>query len=150
MILFTMLWHCHNILMTLQNLEQGLKILKMCQDILSIHTKTRCSSFINKNGRITESRFRDDGNRILLTDQELETLYMQCKLQSSINEEFEDKLGNLNYTLVCRESTLDFIFPFYDGVIFVSMDKDVSIYNIGEKILKLIARFQSKSTAGLD
>ena len=135
--------------MTLQNLERGLDISKMCQDILSMHTKTRCSSFINKNGRIIESRFRDDSNSIPLTEQELEMLYMQCKLQSSMNGEFDGKLGSLNYTLICRESTLDFIFPFYDGVIFVSMDKDIPIHDMSDKILKLV-QFQSKPTVEFD
>jgi len=136
--------------MTLQNLERDLEISKMCQDILSMHTKIHCSSFINKNGRIIESRFRDDGDRINLTEQELEMLYMQCKLQSSMNEEFDGKLGSLNYTLICRESTLDFIFPFYDGVIFVNMDKDIPIHDMSDKILKLITRFQSRSTMEFD
>jgi len=75
---------------------------------------------------------------------------MQCKLQSSMNGEFDSKLGSLNYTLVCRESTLDFIFPFDDGVIFVNMDKDIPIHDMGDKILKLIARFQSRSTMEFD
>ena len=116
----------------------------MCQDILSIHPNTHHSSVINKNGRIIKSRFHDNGNRIPLTEQELEILYMQCKLQSSMNEEFDDKLGSMNYILVCRESTLNFIFPFYDCVVFVIMDKDMPFQDIGEKILKLLVRFQSK------
>ena len=135
--------------MTLQNLERNLEISKMCQDILSMHAETRCSSFINKNGRIIESKFRDDGDRINLTDKELEILYMQCKLQSSMNEEFNGKLGHLDYTLVCRKSTLDFIFPFYDGVILVSMDRGISIHEISDKILKLV-RFQLGFTVESD
>jgi len=66
-----------------------------------------------------------------------------------MNGEFDCKLGSLNYTLICRESTLDFIFPFYDGVIFVSMDKDIPIHDMSDKILKLV-QFQSKPTAEFD
>lgn len=72
--------------MTSQNLEQSLEISKMCQDILYVSPNTiRCSSFINKYGRITESKLCDDrknNNVTNLTDKELEMLlYMQCKLQ---------------------------------------------------------------------
>ena len=101
---------------------------------------TRCSSFINRNGRITESKFRDDENITGLTRQELEMLYMQCKLQSSMNEEFDEKLGCLNYTLISRESTLNFLFPFFDGVIFVIIDNEISIQGIANKISKLIIK----------
>ncbi len=74
-------------------------------------------------------------------------LYTQCKLQSSMNMEFEDKLGYLSYTLICRESTLEFIFPFYDGIIFVSLDRDISIQNISKKISELILKFEFDSGA---
>lgn len=64
--------------------------------------------------------------------------YMQCKLQSSMNKEFEDKLGHLDYTLVCRETTLEFIFPFLDGVVFVITSKEIPIQNTSKKILELL------------
>lgn len=38
--------------------------------------------------------------------------YMQCKLQSTMNKEFEDKIGHLDYALICRESALELIFFF--------------------------------------
>ena len=69
-------------------------------------------------------------------------LYMQCMLQSSMNKEFEGKLGRLDYTLIRRESALNFIFPFSDGVIFVITDKTISIQEIGSKISKLIMEFE--------
>jgi len=114
----------------------------MCQDILSIHHKIHFSGYINRNGRIVESKLCDDGLNTDLTSQELEMRYMQCKLQSSMNKEFEDKLGHLDYTLICREFTLDFIFPFHDGVIFVIVDKETPIQSTSKKILELISIFE--------
>jgi hypothetical protein len=58
-----------------------------------------------------------------------------------MNKEFEDKLGHLDYTLICRESTLEFIFPFYEGIIFVIVDQETPIQSIGKKILELISTF---------
>jgi len=124
------------------NLERSLKISNLCQDILFVHPMTRCSSFINRNGRIAESKFRDDRSIFGLTKQEFEMLYMQCRLQSSMNEEFSEKLGRLSYTLIKRESTLNFLFPCFDGILFVVLDNDISIQNIVNDISELIIKSQ--------
>lgn len=118
-----------------------MKISNLCQDILSVTPKARCSSFINRNGRMVEFKFGDGGKIKGLARQESEMLYMQCKLQSSMNMEFDEKLGRLYYTLVCREAALDFIFPFFDGVIFVSLDRDVSIQDVSRDVSEKIAGF---------
>ena len=123
------------------SLEQSLGISNMCQDILSITPEIHFSCYINRNGRIVESKLCDDGLITDLTSQELEMRYMQCKLQSSMNKEFEDKIGRLDYTLICRESTLEFIFPFYEGIIFVIVDKEIPIQSTSKKILQLMTVF---------
>jgi len=72
-------------------------------------------------------------------------LGIQYKLQSSMNNEFSNKLGHLDYILICKESTFNFIFPFYDGIIFVIMIRDISIQNMSRKILELITIFELNS-----
>jgi hypothetical protein len=59
-----------------------------------------------------------------------------------MNKEFENKLGHLDYTLICRETTLNFIFPCYDGVIFVIVDKEITIQSTSKKISELISIFE--------
>jgi hypothetical protein len=120
------------------SLEQSLEISNVCQDILSISHEIHFSCYINRNGRIVESKFRDDGLITDLSSQELEMRYMQCKLQSTMNKEFEDKIGRLDYTLICRESTLELIFPFFDGIIFIVANKDLLFSDICKKISKLL------------
>lgn len=75
-------------------------------------------------------------------------LCMQCKLQSSMNKEFEKKLGHLDYMLSCRASTFDFIFPFYDGVILIITDKEISIQSLSGQFLELINNFEFDSKDG--
>jgi hypothetical protein len=123
------------------SLEQSLGISNMCQDILSINPEIHFSCYINRNGRIVESKLCDDGLITDLTSQELEMRYMQCKLQSSMNKEFEDKIGRLDYTLICRESTLEFIFPFYEGIIFVVANKNILLSDTCKKISELLNLF---------
>lgn len=120
------------------SLEQSLEISNMCQDILSLSPEIHFSCYINRNGRIVESKFCDDGLITDLSSQELEMRYMQCKLQSTMNKEFEDKIGRLDYTLICRESTLELIFPFFDGIIFIIANKHLLFSNTCKKISKLL------------
>jgi hypothetical protein len=120
------------------SLEQSLEISNVCQDILSISPEIHFSCYINRNGRIVESKFRDDGLITDLSSQELEMRYMQCKLQSTMNKEFEDKIGRLDYTLICRESTLELIFPFFDGIIFIVANKNLLFSDIYKKISNLL------------
>lgn len=139
MVLIIILFCNYSVLIS--SLEQSLEISNMCQDILSIHPKIHFSCYINRNGRIVESRLCDDRLIKDLTSQELEMRHMQCKLQSSMNQEFEDKVGHLDYTLICRESIFEFIFPFYEGVIFVIVDKEIPIQSTSKKILQLMTVF---------
>lgn len=120
------------------SLEQSLEISNVCQDILSISPEIHFSCYINRNGRIVESKFCDDGLITDLSSQELEMRYMQCKLQSTMNKEFEDKIGRLDYTLICRESTLELIFPFFDGIIFIVANKDLLFSDTCKKISALL------------
>ena len=140
MVLIIILFYNYSVLRS-TSLEQSLEISNMCQDILSIHPKIHFSCYINRNGRIVESRLCDDRLIKDLTSQELEMRHMQCKLQSSMNQEFEDKVGHLDYTLICRESIFEFIFPFYEGVIFVIVDKEIPIQSTSKKILQLMTVF---------
>lgn len=126
--------------------EQRLEISNMCQDILSFSPEIHFSCYINRNGRIVESKLCNDGLNTDLSSQELEMRYMQCKLQSSMNKEFEDKLGRLDYTLICRESTLEFIFPFFDGIILVVANKNI-LLDTCEKISQLLNIFGFGSEA---
>ncbi|PIN82710.1 MAG: hypothetical protein COV65_05420, partial [Nitrosopumilales archaeon CG11_big_fil_rev_8_21_14_0_20_33_24] len=56
-------------------------------------------------------------------------------------KEFEDKIGRLDYTLICRESTLEFIFPFYEGIIFVVANKNILLSDTCKKISELLNLF---------
>ena len=124
------------------SLEQSLGISKMCQDILSLDCKIHFSCYINRNGRIAGPKFCNDGLITDLTSQELEMRYMQCKLQSSMNKEFEEKIGHLDYTLICRKSSLEVIFPFYDGIFFIITDKRIEIQRVCKEIIEFINVFK--------
>ena len=126
------------------NLKRSVEISNLCKKILSVEQGVLQVSFINRNGRMIETTFNDSQESSELTKQESEMLSMQCTLQLSMNKEFDEKLTRVRYTLIKRESTSDFIFPMFDGVIFVVIENAVNIQAVGNTISDLILEYQSK------
>ena len=126
------------------NIKRSIEISNLCKKILSVQQGVLQVSFINRNGRMIETVLNDSWDSSGLTKQESEMLSMQCTLQLSMNQEFDEKLTRVRYTVIKRESTSDFIFPMFDGVVFVIIDSTEHIQVAGNMILDLILEYQSK------
>jgi len=131
-----------NILMQTPNLERNLELSKLCQDILASNDRIYFVTAINKNGRPLESKFRDERIITKLKSQEIEMLYMQRSLQSSLTTEFDDLLGPLDSITIQRETMLEFIFPLSNGIIFVMTDLDVVSRYLAKTISFIIRDFE--------
>jgi hypothetical protein len=133
-----------NVLMHTTNLERNLELTRLCQDILASNDRIYFVSTINKNGKHTESKFRNERIIKNLTLQEIEMLYMQRTLQSSLNKEFDDILGPLDFITIQRETLLEFVFPFSNGVVLVMADLDVVSRYLAKTISFLIRDFECR------
>lgn len=131
------------------NLEQSLELTKLCQDILASNDRIYFVSTINKNGKYTESKFRNDRIIRNLTSHEIEMLYMQRTFQSSLAKEFDSVLGPLDFITIQRETLLEFIFPFSNGVVLVMADLDVVSRYLAKTISFLIRDFECRSNDSL-
>jgi hypothetical protein len=118
-----------------------LETVHLCQRIFSLSTQIHCTSVVNKNGRILETKLRNDSPTAKLTSQELEMLYMQRTLQANMNKEFDEKLGTYTYTITERDSSIEFIFPCNREIVFVSATPKIA-KNITKKILDVIKEFE--------
>ena len=126
------------------NLDQSLELTRLCQDILAANDRIYFVSTINKNGKPTESQFRNDRIITNLTSNEMAMLYMQRTLQSSLTKEFDYVLGPLDFITIQREALLEFIFPFSNGVVLVMADLDVVSRYLAKTISFLIRDFECK------
>ncbi|MCE9652752.1 MAG: hypothetical protein K8Q89_06835 [Nitrosarchaeum sp.] len=124
------------------DLEHNLELTRLCQDILASNDRIYFVSTVNRNGKSTESKFRNDRIIKNMTLQEIEMLYMQRVLQSFLNKEFDDVLGSLDFITVQRETLLEFIFPFSDGIVLVIADLDVISRYLAKTISFLIRDFE--------
>jgi hypothetical protein len=127
------------------SLEQSLEISKLCQTIISLNPGIHVVSVVNKNGRILNTKLRNDSTTKNLTSQEIEMLCMQRVLQTSMNKELDAKLGSLNYTISYRDFMLELIFPLLNGIIFVGADSEIYIQKLIKKISEAINEYKFNS-----
>ena len=132
----------YNILMQTTNLERSLELTRLCQDILASNDRIYFVTAINKNGRPTESKFRNERIITKLKSQEIEMLYMQRSLQSSLTKEFDDLLGPLDSITIQRETLFEFIFPLSNGIVLVMADLDVVSRYLAKTISFIIRDFE--------
>ena len=122
-------------------LERSQDVFNFCQNILSVDKGILFAGAINKNGRVFESKLRDDGIIKNLDSKELEMLFMQCSLRASMMKDFDTKLGKSTYEWVERGDVSEFVFPFHLGIILVITDTHIYHRKLAKKISKLVNEF---------
>ena len=68
-------------------------------------SKVRFCGIINSMGRLIAGSFKDN-IQPLDNDQQRQMLYMQSKLELSMNSEFNDRLGNVNFIITFRDNVV--------------------------------------------
>ena len=81
---------------------------------------------INRMGRLAAGRFRS-GVRSHLDDKEDRSAYMQLALEIFLGEQFDGKLGEVEYTLMRRKKIVVVCVPVGEHVILVSAEPDVDV-----------------------
>jgi len=126
--------------------EQTKPFSKLCKDIISLNDKIALVSIINKNGRLVESEYGSNGVIESLSSNELEMLFMQRTLQTSMIRDLDDKLGKFNIALIQRESFTEYVFSFYGGVILIILNAYAENGEIIKKILELLNKTETFGT----
>jgi hypothetical protein len=121
--------------------KQSLTISRLCEDILESNEQIFFVSSINYNGRVFESKFRNDSILTKMSKSETEMFFMQRTLQTSLSKEFDDIVGPLNFITVQRETFLELIFPYTKGLILVVCDLDVIPNYLAKRILFVLRDF---------
>ena len=123
------------------NVEQNLAISRLCDDIMASNGQIFYVSCINRYGKTIESKSRNDRIVTKMSKQEIEMFCMQRTLQMSLNKEFDDLIGPLNFITIQRETLFELVFPYSDGLILVMCDLDVISNYLAQKILFTLRNF---------
>lgn len=126
--------------------EQTKPFSQLCKDIISLDDKISLVSIINKNGRLIESECGPNNIIGNLSRNELEMLFMQRTLQTSMIRDLDDKLSRFNIALIQRESFTECVFSFYGGVILVILNSYAENNEIIKKVSELISKIEILTT----
>jgi hypothetical protein len=126
------------------NLEQTKEISNLCKDIIS-ESGVECVSVINKRGRVIESEFKTTTLFKNLTSPELEMLYMQRALQTSMIRELNYRHGTWKYTITEREFGIELIMPISDEILYVMVEPTANISCLLQKLKTTLANYHSEN-----
>ncbi len=130
--------------------QHSMKIINLCQNIISTYKRIFAAVAINKFGRVIEINVQNNKGVTTiedLTQKEQEILYMQYMLQRSMLGDFDNKFGASKYMLVEREKLLEFVFPFCKGIILVLCKVNINTRVLSGKLSRIINEFALESEA---
>ena len=114
------------------NVENYVKLQNDCSELLR-DEQIRFAGVINKMGNLVAGGFKE-GVKPFQNDAKQRMLYMQMVLEISMRREFDQDLGNVNYTASRRDKALMITVPIYDKIVLVSSVPHASTKKIVAKI----------------
>ncbi len=108
----------------------------LCESISCLDSSIEAVAVINKFGRPVERIDREGNNKRLPRDSEM--FFMQCVLQISMGNDFDEQYGPINYHISERQNLTMLTFPIYDHVLLVIVKKDTSPISLARKITCVI------------
>jgi len=77
---------------------------------------------INKNGRIEEAIYKNEMN---MTKEKKEMFSMTHQLHNSMQSDFDEEFGSVNYTITERENSRFVSIPISKGILLVKLNKSM-------------------------
>lgn len=121
--------------------EQTRLVSIFCDGMVSLDDNIVYVSVVSRHGRPIESKSKGDSAFRMLTKHELDQVHIQRMLQTQMTKDFDDKLGKFEVTTIEREQYTEYIFPFYDGILFVVFSSRDNLHDVAKKISQSIKDF---------
>ena len=112
------------------------------QDKLFLLEDAEFVCVINRQGRIEYSIFKNDMN---LSKDKKEMFSMSLQLQNSMQSDFDDEFGPVNYIITEREKSRFISIPTYAGILLVKLNKTIDPYVFINKISELLNPVEESS-----
>lgn len=95
---------------------------------------------INKNGRLEEKIYKNDIN---LSEEKKEMFCMGIRLQNSMESDFDDDLGPVNYTIAERGRSKFVSIPIFSHTVLAVMSKNTNHTRVINKIKVMLRDFKN-------
>ena len=107
-----------------------------CQSILKL-PEIRFAGFLDYMGNLIVGDFKP-GLSPLKDEYERKKMFVEAVLRIRTRQDFDDKLGAVEYASARRKNVVTMTIPFSEKVLFISAEPDVDIDKIARKILDLL------------
>ncbi len=108
----------------------------LCESISSLEGNIQSVTVINKFGRPVERIESEENDKHLPYNSEM--FFMQCVLQISMGQDFDEQYGPINYHISERQNLTMLTFPIYDHILLVTAKKNISPISLARKIVTII------------
>ena len=107
-----------------------------CQSILKI-PEIRFVGFLDYMGNLIVGDFKP-GLSPMKDEYERKKMFVEAVLRIRTRQDFDEKLGPVEYASARRKNVVTMTIPFENKVLFVSAEPDVCIDEIARKVLDLL------------
>ena len=107
-----------------------------CQSILEL-PEIRFVGFLDYMGNLIVGEFKP-GLSPLKDEYERKKMFVEAVLRIRTRQDFDDKLGPVEYASARRKNVITMTIPFEDKVLFVSIEPNADIDKTARKILDLL------------
>ncbi|HMK32818.1 MAG TPA: hypothetical protein VK431_04250, partial [Nitrosopumilaceae archaeon] len=121
-----------------ENLRLHLDIKKkeiVIQSDLLLEDGVEYLAIINKNGKIEDATYKNDIN---LIKEKKEMFSMGLRLQNSMQHDFDEEFGPVNYTITSRENSNFISIPTSAGILVAKLDKSIHPFEFIHKISAIL------------
>ena len=124
--------HSTEKLETCQNINKNKIII---QTNLLLEKGVEYLAIINKKGRIEDAIYKND---IELNDEKKQVFFLSLLLHNSMQHDFDEELGAVNYTITYRENSKFVSIPTDDGILFAKLNNSIDPIKFIKKIFGIL------------
>jgi hypothetical protein len=104
-----------------------------CKLILK-EPEIRFAGFLDMMGNLVVGSF-SDGVKPLKNEEERKKMFVEAVLRIRTRQDFDERLGPVEYAAARRKNVVTFTFPYGDKILFVSAESNVDIDKTAKKIM---------------
>ncbi|RDJ31734.1 MAG: hypothetical protein DWQ18_03275 [Crenarchaeota archaeon] len=123
-------------------MEESKSNLQLVCDKLLKSRSIRFAGFLDYMGNLVAGGFRKDVEP-LKDDAERKKMFIEAVLRVRTRQDFDENLGPVSYAAARRKNVVTMTLPFKKHVLFLSLEEDINIDQMGQKIVQACNESQS-------
>jgi len=112
---------------------------ELTKKIILIDPYIRFVGIVNSQGKLSTGSVQRN-TRLKVPQEACEMLYMEAVLRMRMRQEFDHCLGPVNFCMSHRKNFIITKYPFVDGIVYVSADKNFDFVKTPFKIIEILEK----------